>query len=125
MSNATPRVIDAKVILNDESKMLDLLASKIDDSAKGYADDNFEFNNLRCWAEELKDYSEIDKKYAKMSDNDLKKALAEESSILDECSKTITGNSEVAQYWKNFLLKNKYYTEQTLLLVGSPRAAGP
>jgi hypothetical protein len=125
MSSGTPRVIDAKVILNDESKMLDLLAALIEVFAKFYADDNFEFDNLDCWREELTKYSDMDKQYAGLPDAALKSALTEEIEILENAAKSITSTSPVGQYWKNTLLKNKYYTEQTLKLVGAGRPAQP
>jgi len=127
MSNGT--LIEATVILNDESTMLDQLVAMVDTFAKGYkpgsaADDDFEFNNLECWAEEFKGYRDINKQYAGMSKSDLRSALQEEIAVLKLCQASITSQSAAAQYqgaaaqyWKTFLAKNIYYTEQTLARV--------
>jgi len=120
MSNGTS--IDATVILNDEIKMLDQLAAMVETFAKGYkakspADDDFEFNNLECWAKELKGYRDINKQYAGMSKSDLRSALQEEINVLKNCRDSITSKSVVAEYWKTNLSENIYYTEQTLARV--------
>jgi hypothetical protein len=120
MSNG--KLTDATVILNDESKMLDQLASMVEAFAKGYkpkspADDDFEFNNLECWAKELKGYRDVNKQYASMSKSDLRSALQEEIDVLKKCRASITSQSAAAQYWKTNLSENIYYTEQTLARV--------
>ena len=120
MSNGTS--IDATVILNDEIKMLDLLVTMIEAFAKGYtpgspAADDFEFNNLACWAKELKEYRVIDQQYTRMSKPDLRSALQEEIDVLKKCRDSITSQSAAAQYWKTNLSENIYYTEQTLARV--------
>lgn len=118
MSNLT----DAKVILNDESKMLDLMATMIEAFAEGYkpcsaTDDDFELNNLNCWAKELRGYSDINKQFAAMPSTNLKTALQEEIDVLQQCLAAIKSNSTAAEYWKTNLSENKYYTEQTLARV--------
>jgi hypothetical protein len=120
MSNGAS--IDATVILNDEIKMLDQLIAMIEAFAKGYkpssaADDDFGFNNLVCWAKELKGYRDIDKQYVGMSKPDLRSALQEEIDVLKKCHASITSQSAAAQYWKNNLYENIYYTEGTLARV--------
>jgi hypothetical protein len=114
MSNAKPKVFDAKDILKSENKMLDLVVAMID-FAEGYTDDNFEFH----WGEELSAYRDINDKCIKMKNDDLRRALEEEIAILQKCSDSITSKSAAAQYWKSSLLRNKYYTEQTLKWVGA------
>jgi hypothetical protein len=120
MSNVTK--IDATVILNDEIKMLDLLVLMIEAFAKGYtpsspAADDFNFNNLACWAKELKGYRDIDKQYARMSKPDLRSALQEEIEVLKKCHDSITSQSAAGRYWKTFFKENQYYTEGTLARV--------
>ena len=120
MSNGTS--IDATVVLNNEIKMLDLLVAMIEAFAKGYspaspADDDFDFNNLACWAKELKGYRDIDKQYVGMSKSDLRSALQEETDVLKKCRDSITSQSPAAQYWKTNISENIYYTEGTLARV--------
>ena len=128
MSNGTS--IDATVVLNNEIKMLDLLVAMIEAFAKGYtpaspADDDFDFNNLACWAKELKGYRDIDKQYVGMSKPDLRRALQEEIVVLKKLRDafdgpelhSITSQSATAQYWKTNILENIYYTEGTLARV--------
>jgi len=117
MSNGN--LTDVKTILNDETKMLDLLAAMIDAFAKGYApckadDDDFELNNLNCWAKELRGYSKVDKEYAGLSSAALKSALQEEIDVLQTCLDSITSRSAAAQYWKTNIEENIYYTKETL-----------
>ena len=80
MSNAKPKVFDAKDILKSENKMLDLLVATIEALAKGYTDDNVEFH----WGEELSGYRDINAKYITMKNDDLRRALEEEIAILSE-----------------------------------------
>jgi uncharacterized protein YqeY len=120
MSNGTS--IDATVILNDEIKMLDQLVAMIEAFAKDHApaspaDDDFNFNNLACWAKELKGYRDIDKQYGGMSKPDLRSALQEEIAILKKCHDSIDSQSAAGQYWKKFFKENQYYTEGTLARV--------
>jgi hypothetical protein len=115
-------LIDAKVILNDESKMLDQVATTIEAFAKAYAprsaaDDDFELNNLNCWAKELRGYSDINKQFAAMPTTDLKAALQEEIEVLQQCLAAIKSNSAAAEYWKTNLSENIYYTQQSLARV--------
>jgi hypothetical protein len=123
MSNAN--LIDAKIILNDEIKMLDLLAAMIDAFAKGYQpckaeDDDFELNNLKCWAKELEGYSKVDRRYAGMSSDQLKKELQEEIEFLGSLEKhleSVQSKSPAIEYWKNNISENLYYTKETLARV--------
>ena len=105
-----------------KARCLTRLATMIEAFAKGYkpysaTDDDFELNNLDCWAKELRGYSDINKQFAAMPSTNLKTALQEEIDVLQQCLAAIKSNSAAAEYWKTNLSENKYYTEQTLARV--------
>ena len=106
----------AKDVLKSENKMLEQLVAKIEAFAKDYPP-GFEAENLKCWGKELSDYITINNKYIAMSDADFKKALMEEIEMLDGCRNSITKKSDAAEYWKNNMKDNKYYTEGLLPLI--------
>ena len=106
----------AKDILKSENKLLEGLVAKIEAFAKDYPP-GFEAENLKCWGKELSEYVKINNKYIAMNDEDFKKALIEEIEILEGCRVSISKRSDIAEYWKNNIKENKYYTEGLLPLI--------
>ena len=103
----------AREILLNENKMLEILIAAINTFAKDYENDDFQFQNLSCWAKELNGYRVINEKYRGMSDNDLKAELQKEADILKNCLAKISATGDAAEYWKTNLRENIWYTEQT------------
>ena len=103
----------AREILLNENKMLEILIAAINAFAKDYENDDFQFQNLSCWAKELNGYRVVNEKYRGMSDNDLKAELQKEADILKNCLAQISETGDAAEYWKTNLRENIWYTEQT------------
>ena len=104
----------ARDIMLNENKMLEILVAVINAFAKYYKDDDFQFQNLSCWAKELSGYRDISDKYIGMADSDLKAALQAEVDILNKClSQISSATGDAAEYWKTNLRENIWYTEQT------------
>jgi CO dehydrogenase/acetyl-CoA synthase alpha subunit len=102
----------ARDILDSENKMLEQLIVVINSFAKDVKDD-FERQNLECWGKELRGYTEVNKKYIGMKDDELRAALTKEVDLLTACEKSITQENDAASYWKQNMEENRWYTEQT------------
>ena len=102
----------ARDILDSENKMLNQLVTAINAFAKDY-DDEFERQNLECWGKELSGYRGVNETYQGMTDDALRAALTEEIEILNQCLDSIKSDSDAANYWKQNLRENIWYTDQT------------
>lgn len=101
--------MSAKIILENENKLLRLLSGSIREFAKDYS--GFERDNLECWAKELDGYRAINDEYIAMEEPKRKAALNEEAQILEGARDCIKDGSS-SNYWRNYLDENIWYTRE-------------
>ena len=107
----------AREILLNENKMLEILIAAINAFAKDYENDDFQFQNLSCWAKELNGYRVINEKYRGMSDNDLKAAVTEGSRYSEELPCPNFGDRRCRRILENEF-SEKIYGIQSKLVTG-------